>query len=447
MGLTILETQIDELFESVDIVVQDALFIEDDADDPFTSIRFFALGATDEIQDESQAVLALNGLIVDAFDQDSQQEFLDLLDDDPVLSSATQVDVQPFNEEDDDAPQGPKTAESSRLSPLDIVLIVMCVLIILGIAYMIFEHHRDRGMIENERLQVVNQSPSAGDELTANGNIGVLDVSPSHDFEIVGKVKSDDFEDDGTPSTPSTTDSIAEEEQAPKTPERNVCITTTTISAQDPDVLLLTESSTDGTGLAENFENRWFHPAKTTPRFRYSMTPVSVIEEEEEDGVFEDKSETSDDVFRVARSQASAANDTNISLASANSEVSEWMKTIQVVPSMPDGPTASEDLSQSVMTIEENMKGEEEEDEPKEASRPSTPAVADASVFSSDSSCESGFSSSDSSETVTVDNIQQMPSMEDDGSLDAKSLEHSLASSCPGQVVTRIKKKDSNKSV
>jgi hypothetical protein len=405
----------DGTFLDIEVAVQQVDHVpsgnDTSSDDPSTHIRFFVLGSTRVFNNTDETTLQnqLNALVEVSF-EDFDTTFLQLLSSDPILGEASSVTVTPIL-----ASSGPgiKSEGDNRqkLSFLDIVLVIISGLILLGIVYMVVQHHKDRGYIESERQRVLNQRIyNNGDILVATEQGATSPISNNSQVNTQAIASGENGGDVETPSTPSTTYSVVDFNVKPESPDRSVRITTTTISSMDPDVLLKQESS-GPIFLSENFENKWFHPAHTKPRLRkFIRQPVSVIAEGDEgdessDGVYEDgSSESSEDVFHLNCSGASysSADDTTKSVASAASAVTEWMKTIRVISTNIDNQI-SEDLTLSMPSQDE------EKDEHLSS------AAASSSMSSSSSSAATSFAGKTSAL--------------DESSLEQTSLERSMASS------------------
>lgn len=438
MAETILEKDNTGDFRDMDVAVQQVDYVPKgnatdiaspavDDNSPSTRIRFFALGIAPVTDSNTESDLRLqsqlNTLVENSFLDGIDGTFLLLLRSDPILGESQSVMVErivaPGND-DDNSGASESSSKASKLSFLDIALITVSGLILLGVLYMVVEHIKDRGFIESERQRVLNQANQSFNEslvLAEQGYASPLDSSQNESgLKVVGKVEppsdeeDDDDDDDETPSTPSTTDSVGEE--LPTTPERSVHITTTTISAEDPDVLLL---KPDKPSFLSEFEegNKWFHPAHTKPRrlLRKVAHPVSVIaegdeeDEESSDSLYEGSSDGDEsDPFHVDISAVESMDDTTKSVASAASTVTDWMKTIRVVaPNIEN--QISEEMTASLPDDEEKYSGDS-------------------------SSAASSSSSSSASSTASSSLISSQSSKLEEEDLENISLEKSLASSC-----------------
>ncbi|CAB9525343.1 expressed unknown protein [Seminavis robusta] len=142
---------------------------------PTTVLKFFAVGtfllkpASDSTNPAGSLALvqALDEIIESAFKQENYVAFIELLRNsgDPLLDGVQDVaairtdsniplpEPSPtFGASDDDSAGD----DGAALTTLDIVLISVSASIFLGIVYMIFQHHKDRGYIENQRIQNLN---------------------------------------------------------------------------------------------------------------------------------------------------------------------------------------------------------------------------------------------------------------------------------------------------
>ena len=225
--------------------------------------------------------------------------------------------------------------DSQALSTLDIVLIVCCGLICIGILYMIIQHHQDRGYIENQRLRALNfhnDTESQSDQqpimLPKHSSLSYGDGTSIHS-EVVA------------PSTPSTIHSINDRNGSMfNTPDRR----DHRIIALTPKALL-GASSVDGNSvesIVEGLESDWT---------RNDSAMESVNKEVEDEA----SSESSEDPFGVdveASSAAHTAHDDDRSKAS--STVQEWMMSLQVVskPPLEQAPLSCNEAKTSGVTTQ-----------------------------------------------------------------------------------------------
>lgn len=277
-------------------------------DDPAIRVRFFVL-ATVLVENESDTAVqrtALNQLIESTFDDSmGRGQLMTLLKDsgDATLSAVTTVLVGAI------AP-APATEEpgSKGLATLDIVLIVVSTAIFLGIAYMVIQHVKDRGYIENQRLIALNsasRTQTTGESLADKNR-------------MVGQSNSKDEE---TPSTPSTTGSGIE--PSLETPERGrpVRISAVTTNVGELKEVGVASAASMEEHPVEYFEQNWFKVVGTAPKFP----------PDKEEG----SSSGSEDVFHIdveADDSYHNSNDDAASRASSRAvAIAEWMKTIRVV--------------------------------------------------------------------------------------------------------------------
>jgi hypothetical protein len=229
----------------------------------------------------------------------------------PILPASISADVK-------------KSAK--KLSILDIILIAVSASIFVGIMYMIIQHHRDRGYIENQRIRTFNAPVRHTDDYS-KGRLMVSDVSSDSKGSITEKSR------DRAPSTPSTTNSVDVEFNVnAETPDR---IRPTVVTAMTQDALV-SASSLDGSAvqtLSETFESKWFNHKVDTS----SLDDIELSSSNS--GVSNSSgysSSISEDVFQVgshATVSKSNEQDDQSKASSTVSAVSEWMKTICVVPS------------------------------------------------------------------------------------------------------------------
>lgn len=307
---------------------------------PSTRLRFFCLVTV--LAEISGAGVArsteqrrtLDALIQEAFNDSSggKSRFQDLLQSsqDPMVQDISDVVVAPILPATTSTDDGNKSAK--KLSILDIILIAVSASIFVGILYMIIQHHRDRGYIENQRIRTFNAPVRHTDD--SKGHLMVSDVSS----DTKGYITNGSTEEsrDQAPSTPSTTNSVDMEFNVnPETPDR-IRLTTVTAMTQDA---LVSASSVDGSTvktLSETFESKWFNHKVDTS----SLDDIELSSSNS--GVSNSSgysSSSSEDVFHVgsnataSRSDKSSEHDDQSKASSTVSAVSEWMKTICVVPS------------------------------------------------------------------------------------------------------------------
>lgn len=397
---TLLILQDENLYLDTEAVIQQSDFLAMSA----TRLRFFVIVTTTSIVDpasvETDALRAeLNTFIQQVF-QDSmfgRNSFLREIRASPsvLLANVTDLVVTPIIPSD--TPPGGSIASSDsstkKLSSLDIALIVVSGLIFFGILYMILQHHKDRGYIENQRHRAFNH-PMA---------------------EALGSRRKDSKsykpnDDDAAPSTPSTMTSSADNDgmefnTLPETPDR----LRMQISAHTPPPTLrpgqkyvvLNEtvpqptwrdnSDSASQDLAETFDkSSWFvtrsnidniqeeehnyedkSEKETTqmvpglvadnygePTSIEDANPSDLVHTDDrrsisgndtspsEDTSINDDADDEDDPFQVGRPISSphttdTASKSSASVASTASAVSEWMRSIRVVSSDARSPTTS----------------------------------------------------------------------------------------------------------
>jgi len=140
---------------------------------PTTVLKFFAVGTfltntgTQSGSGSLAAVKKLDEIVKKAFLEENIGALVNLLRNsgDPLLEGVRDVVAIPTNN-NDPAPAPSPSIEVQQaddeedggisLTTMDIVLIAVSASIFLGIVYMIFQHHKDRGYIENQRIQTIN---------------------------------------------------------------------------------------------------------------------------------------------------------------------------------------------------------------------------------------------------------------------------------------------------
>jgi uncharacterized protein with PQ loop repeat len=355
---TLLLFQDGKNYIDVEVVVQqvELVQLESDTDTALSStrLRFFCLVTVlAEYSSESSGVAwstdqrsNLDALIQEAFNDSSggKRKFQELLQSsqDLTVQDISDVVVAPILPASTST-TGTKSAK--KLSIWEIILIATCLSIFVGILYMIIQHHRDRGYIENQRIRTFNAPVHYHTDDNSKRRLMVSEI-PSDSNKGYTNTNGSITEEtrDQAPSTPSTTNSVDMEFNVnSETPDR---IRITTISAMTQDALV-SASSVDGSTvqtLSETFESKWFNPKVDTSSLdAIDLSSSSGISNSSSSGI---SSSSSEDVFLVgvnvtaSRSDNSSGQDDQ-SKASTVSAVSEWLKTICVVPS---------DTKTSVMT-------------------------------------------------------------------------------------------------
>jgi hypothetical protein len=265
----------------------------------------------------------LDALIQEAFNDSSggKSKFQDLLQSsqDPMVQDISDVVVAPILP----ASTSADTKKSAKkLSILDIGLIALSASIFLGVMYMIIQHHRDRGYIENQRIRTFN-APVRHTEDHSKSRLMVSGVSSDSKGSVTEESR------DQAPSTPSTTNSVDMEFNVnSETPDR---IRPTVVTAMTQDALV-SASSVDGSAvktLSETFESKWFnHKVDTSSLDDIELSSSSGISNSSSYS----SSSSSEDVFQVGN-HANVIRSDKSSEQDDLSAVSEWMKTICVVPS------------------------------------------------------------------------------------------------------------------
>lgn len=339
---------------------------------PASSVQFYVLGTTAITDTSVNPEIGLDALIQSTFANTvGQNQFLTFLhsESNTVLSNVTQVSVLALTNPPPSAVVS--SASTRKLSTLDIVLVVISALIFLGIAWMVIQHHCDRGYIENLRLRTINTPPPAPPLMTDHSS-GLASVK----VPTTITPERDNTETDlelSTPSTPSTSQALAgvDRTPSPQTPRRVVRITTVTNSSVTPK-RLLTTPSIDGSSVQTLHEyNVGAFPRVTETTIGKDFTlPLSVfsgsanqssvpcqsISLRGQNNIINFKSNTTfdsipsrsttdqvaicdchEDLFHVdvdgiCPSPSHHKEDDNKSKSSHSSAISEWIKSIRVVP-------------------------------------------------------------------------------------------------------------------
>jgi len=305
----------------IEVVIQQAELVELEEELPSTRVRFFCLATALETTTDQRS--RLDTLVQDAFASSTGTiKFQDLLhsSQEPSIMNISEVAVAPILPAK--APND-TLGSSKKLSTLDIVLIAISGSIFLGILYMIIQHHKDRGYIENQRIRTFS-SPA---HRAVDDSKGLLMVS-GMSSEFKGYNTSTlDHQNQQAPSTPSTTRSgDVEFNVSPETPER---IRITAISAMTQSALL-SASSLDGSSvqaLSETFESPWFNQKVDTSSTAYADNDCTSSSDES----------GTNNIFQIGVNLTASSKSDNSSgqdeKSTVSSAVSEWMRTICVVPS------------------------------------------------------------------------------------------------------------------
>eukprot|EP00522_Entomoneis_paludosa_P010400 CAMPEP_0172445924 /NCGR_PEP_ID=MMETSP1065-20121228/5676_1 /TAXON_ID=265537 /ORGANISM="Amphiprora paludosa, Strain CCMP125" /LENGTH=456 /DNA_ID=CAMNT_0013196937 /DNA_START=385 /DNA_END=1755 /DNA_ORIENTATION=+ len=336
-----------ENYLDIEAVIQESDFLNSQQNFPSSRIRFFVLATTTSCEESPR--VTLNRLIEESLFESVAGEtmFFDFLraSNRITLQNVSSVDIAPLLPSTAPvAEQEESSASSKKLSSLDIILIAVCGLIFLGILYMIFQHHKDRGYIENRRVMAANQP-------IRDSHTGNEEDSTPRSIHILPKADTDANGNDA-PSTPSTIHSnefyvkphiISPPDFQPKQRKQQVRAMTSKA--------LLKAESVDGTSvksITESFDSSWFGnpstefsgtPTKTGSEFGNYTNPNEASKEDPEEQTSV-ASEESDDVFFVNMENASSTPEERISNSSA---MSDWMKTIRVVSS----PSKTSEMTQS----------------------------------------------------------------------------------------------------
>jgi hypothetical protein len=343
----------------MEIVVQEVEFLESRNT---TRLRFFVL-ATMAVENDSTTgntnpQNALNQHISDTFESSEIPGYFQTSGI-PVLEDVQVVAVQEIVPANPPSPAPPTS--SKMLSTLDIVLIAVSGAIFIGIAYMIVQHVKDRGYIENQRLIALNA-------------VSVLSTqtNPTNEpHETVGEAGKGELQGTDTekaPSTPSTVNSVTDVElnevaDAPETPERNqrpIRLTTVSTAQSEPnaptdappELQALTDSTQQmaepsGSAIPVQFDKNCFLEER-------SKDGVKTVKEMNPAETASSESDNSEDVFHIDI-DALCADDARSKASSQSSAISEWMKTIRVVP------TASAKTERTQSTSESQDKSSQEE--------------------------------------------------------------------------------------
>jgi hypothetical protein len=378
-----------------------------------TTLQFFVLATIDSApeEEETDKRLELNELIQSVFVDSviGLHQLVETLQDGAsvslLLSNVTDVWVAPVPTVSaaSDSTSSSTLLSKKTLTTLDISLIVMSGLIFCGILYMIIQHHKDRGFIENERMRAFSQPvPSYSSPPSVAGSHDTILMSPK--MLTTGHFGLDNLfiHHNGShlsPSTPSTSVSndYGLSNTAPTTPTRSVTpgsasLATGRLSSMFPSILppsllvVVNEdddeedeepeemTSTTSQSLAETFDSNVFADGSWSSdlsKKKKEKSVVMIVEQrddhdasaieddlhgndghhyydkdmesanEEDD---DDDTDSSVDLFRIDVEAATSAvvPDDKSSVASA---VSEWMKSIQVISS----DTKTSEMTQSTM--------------------------------------------------------------------------------------------------
>ena len=251
-------------------VIQESDFLESQS----SQIRFFVL-ATTRTEAETQRV-DVNALIQDSLFGTAlgRDTFLQALrqGNRTKLAQVSSVKAAPLapatNPSNNNNNDKDDNGSSSGLSNLDIILIAVSGLIFLGIAYMIIQHHKDRGYFENQRVLAANQpqpQQHTGMAMSASHSHNELD-----DASAIRSIHwaASKIRTGGSHETPSTPSTIHSNERTPTPPADK-----RTQSPREPNLpptsVRTGDNNNDEGGLLGT------NTATTTPRIGTSLTYVA----------------------------------------------------------------------------------------------------------------------------------------------------------------------------
>jgi len=360
---------------SVEIVFQKEEFLPDVL---ATHISFFALAtyrteAADEVLSKSERQSNLNTLTTEAFSTAARRslflqrigEGVETVRKESTSQSATTEQLQildglvvasvlPFT-----ASQPSEARSSGKLlSTLDIVLICISVTILIGILWMLFEHFKDRGYIENQRQQVLN-SPrnylysiprayfeegfNADEESTATKSLSATH-SRQETYDSRSIMEPKDIFIEASPSTPSTIagSMITFEESPPYSVGSSLELNSTaaivggvrpSFAVPAPRNLLppfSVDSDEDSEDDIQSFETNWFRKATSIVDNLTKNSKTGGDGDDVDETMCDGDDDDEDDVFHIDVAKAESVAP---SPRSQSHSVTEWMRTIQVSPS------------------------------------------------------------------------------------------------------------------
>jgi hypothetical protein len=344
-----------KMFLDMEVVVQQTDLVELDEQAhqsalPATSIRFFVLAT---ILAQNSVITTsdkhqLDSLITKTFS--NSLLFILKITEVPELQGITRVAVVAV------APASPVSGFTKRkLSSLDIVLIVLSVCIFLGIIYMVFQHHRDQGWLENQRIMSANETSHVTDQLSPNQEAPLSHVKEEdyHD-----EVRDHDEDLPTTASAENTAENGEETRAAPRTPTR--CPPRLT-NVPLPPVPLLPPSPHDvASHLLSDFEINRFHDShcRSHGSKKDSQSMMSGNSEDGDDEASDSKdgligavssNESSEDVFQInieALGDEATEEDKRKKYSAA---ISDWFRSIRVVSSAKSSLEQSSKVSTASM--------------------------------------------------------------------------------------------------
>lgn len=303
-----------------------------------TRVQFFVIGSTLLNHTEDQLQKQLGDLLESTFTSvASVQHFLFLISSDAILGEVSNVSVWPLisNSSDTLDRNEPNTHPIQPFSLLDILLMCFSGLILLGILYMVVQHHTDRRYIENERQTLFNRRQNDHSE------------SPRHERSSINTISDSAGTTNKDLSSMGNSDSIVDLEYNFKQGAAGLSLSARTtartagaVSASEPIVDSLSVTSTtpqlgispNRQFLPEKYKQKRSHPRRNLSRVRWNMAKSAAAfraedpeENSAEDWTFEDTTDHSVDLFNVDMCSLSEE-----SKPTAASAVSEWMKTIRV---------------------------------------------------------------------------------------------------------------------
>ncbi|GKY91982.1 hypothetical protein MPSEU_000169800 [Mayamaea pseudoterrestris] len=355
ISVSLLAQQSQNAYLDMEVVTQQVDFIS-----PSTSrLRFFVLATTivqasDSVADEKQALDLL--LTMTFTDSVAKADFVKQVRSASQLQNVTQAALAPVVSNSSAGTSGSK----KTLSVLDIVLISISILIFLGIVYMVVEHHRDRGWLENQRMFTANEASHSPEHTLAY---------PSTPPSIKTAGRERQLSDmDGLSTTPSSpnSDSGANASGAPRQAKLTYSPRLTSVSSlPSTPIPLLPPSSLDVESLSHS---RSSYRSERTIRFDQSTSPNRSCT-----GIKVDKrgtdcpagkgatemgginsTESSEDVFHIDMQAVkgkddSVEDDDVASKQSAASAISDWIKGIRVVSSNKSNLSQSSNISTASM--------------------------------------------------------------------------------------------------
>lgn len=413
-----------------EVAIQEIVHVEagsaNSTDSGSTRVQFFITGITFLNHTDDQLQTQLGALLGSSFTPEgSLRHFLFLISSDSILGRASTVSVRSLTSNSNvtlDRIES-DTPPSTLISTLDIILMCTSGLILLGIVYMVVQHHTDRGYIENERIVLFNRRQNDQSASLDTGNNTAASISD----RAVSKVAH---------RTVGTSNVVVNLEPA----GRRATIITNGAKAPEPIAARPSAAATVPEHclspyrqfLSEKYRAKWSHPKGRLSRVRRKIakSATAFIEGESlsdsaEEFVFEDRSDDSIDFFNVDVGSSQGKSKKN-----AASAVTEWMKTIRVVSTRVDQPVprsssisqfGDEDKENAIRTVTVEALS------PAAASSPTAGPSSAVSLVSSEAS-SSGFStgtSSSSDDSVLAEALSKLSHL----SFDQLSLEQSMASS------------------